>query len=378
MHLRIGRDPIVLLHSRARPAISSAKATTTTKATHAPFLPPPNPCMPKTPRRDAPADVAGAITRGDYDAVVFDCDGVLWKGSELIDGAAALLAALNQRGLPYLCFTNNSLRSRVDYAEKFAKLGLSMVTADQIFSSSYAAAAYLAKRRQGIKRAYVVGGQGIIDELRLVAGIDAFGGPEDADKRADFSRGAEAEVKVPEDIGAVVVGVDPALSYWKIHYAAQCLLQNPSCLFVACNEDSRGHFTPTQEWPGAGASVAAVAAVVGRRPDAVVGKPSPFLARAVMDRLVERGCTGHRPRVLMVGDRLDTDVAWAHAASAAIADEEGEAVEEEQQMRRRRRRVDALMVMSGVATDADLEAWQGDPPDYVLAGVWELAEALAG
>lgn len=48
------------------------------------------------------------------------------------------------------------------------------------------------------------------------------------------------------------------LSYYKIHYAAQCLLQNPDCLFIATNTDSRGHFSPDMEWPGAGATAGAI------------------------------------------------------------------------------------------------------------------------
>jgi phosphoglycolate phosphatase len=347
--------------------------------------------------RDDPAAVARLLINTQqsdhdgYDAIVFDCDGVLWRGDELIDGAAALLNELQRRDIPYLFFTNNSLRSRADYALKFAKLGLGppLVTAERIISSSFAAAHWLHRQASTtgtpIKTAYVLGGQGIIDELKLVAGIDAFGGPQDADKRADFTLGRGAEVAIGKDVGAVVVGVDPLLSYWKIHYAAQCLLQNPHCLFVACNEDSRGHFTPGQEWPGAGASVAAVAAVIGKAPDVVVGKPNPYMMDSVMDGLVggSNAAEGRRrPRVLMVGDRLDTDVAWAHAASRAISaadgvDEEEEEVEKEEVKGPcRRPRVGALLVMSGVATDEDLEAWKGEPPDHVLSGVWELGEAL--
>lgn len=372
--------------------------------------PPPNDSTPANPtttttpsrtkRRDDPTSVARSLLR-DYDAVVFDCDGVLWKGDALVTPLVPeLLSQLERHGKPCAFFTNNSLQARADYARKFARLGLSGVGADRIFCSSAAAAAWLAQRegqrqqhqgpskeKEEKKRAYVVGGQGILDELQL-AGFGAFGGPEDSGKTVDFKRGAEAEVTVPPDVCAVVVGVDPGLCYYKIHYAAQCLLQRPQCLFVACNEDGRGHFTKNQEWPGAGASVAAVAAVVGRRPDVVVGKPSVFMAREVVARLAEArglGADAPPPRVLMVGDRLDTDVAWAHAASDALAaadggDEDGNG-DGEEPTEQRRRQLGALLVMSGVATDADLEAWgQGGgsrAPEHVLSDVGELARALA-
>jgi ribonucleotide monophosphatase NagD (HAD superfamily) len=153
-------------------------------------------------------------------------------------------------------------------------------------------------------------------------------------------------------------------------------------LFLACNEDSRGNFSSgNQEWPGAGASVAAISAVVGRGPDAVAGKPSIFMAREVVARLAEeaRGSgsssSSSPPRVLMVGDRLDTDVAWAHAAADALWAEE-EAAGGVVQERNRRRRFGALLVMSGVVKDADLEAWEGRPPEFVLEDVGQLATAL--
>lgn len=62
-------------------------------------------------------------------------------------------------------------------------------------------------------------------------------------------------------VGAVVCGVDPGLTYYKVQYASMCLLQNPGCLFIATNTDARGHFTPNLEWAGAGATVGAIKGV---------------------------------------------------------------------------------------------------------------------
>lgn len=44
----------------------------------------------------------------------------------------------------------------------------------------------------------------------------------------------------------------------QVQYASLCLLNNPGCLFIATNADARGHFTPNQEWAGAGATVGAI------------------------------------------------------------------------------------------------------------------------
>ncbi|KAG5105125.1 hypothetical protein JHK82_042095 [Glycine max] len=112
---------------------------------------------------------------------LFDCDGVIWKGDELIDGVPQTLEMLRAKGKKLVFVTNNSLKSRSQYAEKFRSLGIS-VSQDEIFSSSFAAAMYLKLCDiSGIGallnvQVYVIGGEGILEELRL-AGIAAFGGP---------------------------------------------------------------------------------------------------------------------------------------------------------------------------------------------------------
>eukprot|EP00878_Enallax_costatus_P003473 GHUV01003686.1.p1 GENE.GHUV01003686.1~~GHUV01003686.1.p1 ORF type:complete len:326 (+),score=73.40 GHUV01003686.1:386-1363(+) len=235
----------------------------------------------------------------DYDCWVFDLDGTIWRGNELIDGAVEVLQLLRRLGKKVLYMTNNSMKSRSSYLGKFEQLGVP-AHVDDIYCSSYSAAAYL--NSVGFdrgKKAYVVGEQGIIDELAAV-GIAAFGGPHDNDKRCSFSQ----EMIHDPQVGAVVCGVDPGLSYYKIQYASMCLLQNPGCVFIATNADSRGHFTPNQEWAGAGATVGAIKAVVEREP-VITGKPSPFL---MSDITANHGVTPSRS--IMVGDRLDTDIAW--------------------------------------------------------------------
>lgn len=56
----------------------------------------------------------------------------------------------------------------------------------------------------------------------------------------------------------MVVGLDRKLSYYKLTQALLCARLNPGCLFVATNDNGRGLFIGGQEWPGAGACVAAV------------------------------------------------------------------------------------------------------------------------
>ena len=59
-------------------------------------------------------------------------------------------------------------------------------------------------------------------------------------------------------MGAVVVGFDKNINYYKIQYACLCIRENPGCLFIATNLDAVTHLTDAQEWAGNGAMVGAI------------------------------------------------------------------------------------------------------------------------
>ena len=76
--------------------------------------------------------------------------------------------------------TNNSTKSRKGYKGKFTSLGLDVVP-EEIFSSSFAAAAYLeqTKFKESGKKVYIVGEVGIQEELDLI-GVPYIGAPRPA------------------------------------------------------------------------------------------------------------------------------------------------------------------------------------------------------
>jgi NagD protein len=96
--------------------------------------------------------------------------------------------------------------------------------------------------------------------------------------------------------------------------------------------------------------LAAIEAATGRRAEAIVGKPSPHMAAAVMARL------GLPPDdVVIVGDRIQTDVALARTAG-----------------------MHAALVLSGATRADDLAATDtGQRPDFVLADVTQLIPVTA-
>ena len=232
------------------------------------------------------------------DAFVFDCDGVIWKGETALPGAKETLMELRRLGKKVFFITNNATRSRLGNKEKFVRLGID-VHDKEILCSSYAAALYLRSIDFPVtgKKVYIIGGSGIGDELDLI-GVRHIGGPDDSDKEIIPGE----DIKIDHNIGAVVVGFDPHINYYKLQYAQLCLNESNDCLFVATNEDAVGHFSPLQEWAGAGAMVGAIKGCTGRQP-IVVGKPSPLLLNHLL-KTNELEAT----RMCMVGDRLDTDI----------------------------------------------------------------------
>ncbi|CAM9644239.1 unnamed protein product [Ectocarpus sp. 4 AP-2014] len=234
------------------------------------------------------------------DVFIFDCDGVIWKGDSLIEGVPSVLDRLRQAGKRIFFVTNNSTKSRKGYKSKFDSLGLS-VEPEEIFSSSFAAAAYLeqAKFKDTGKKVYIVGEVGIEEELDLI-GVPHFGGPSDGSKEVELKPGFA--LPHDENVGAVVVGFDRMINYYKIQYAQLCINENPGCEFIATNTDAVTHLTDAQEWAGNGAMVGAIKGCTGVEPT-IVGKPGPLM----IDYIIQK-YNVERSRICMVGDRLDTDV----------------------------------------------------------------------
>ena len=214
-----------------------------------------------------------------YDCILFDLDGVLFRGDEAVPGARETLEALRGRGIRPVFLTNNSSRTPEQVAGKLAGFGIA-AEASEVVTSAQATGELLAARGGG--SVFAIGGEGVAralvgEGLRLVNG-DA----------------PEADL--------VVVGIDEEFTYAKLRTA--CVLIREGASFVATNADVTYPAPGGLVWPGAGAIVAAIAAASGREPE-VVGKPFAPLFEAALRR-----AGGGRP--LVVGDRLDTDIEGAN------------------------------------------------------------------
>ncbi|ETV67206.1 hypothetical protein H257_16584 [Aphanomyces astaci] len=227
------------------------------------------------------------------DAFLFDCDGVLWRGDAAIVGAKEAIALLRARGKKVIFVTNNSTKSRDTYVTKLAGQGIPAVV-DDIVTSASACAAYLKKTNvQG--KVYVVGEAGLATEVSA-QGFENFGLQDNGKTTLPHP------FQVDPSVGAVVIGLDRGISYYKLSYAATCILQNPGCKFYATNNDPT-YPTDGAILPGGGACVAALQTAVGREPDAIIGKPNQALLQTILSTH-----SLDPSRTCMVGDRLSTDI----------------------------------------------------------------------
>lgn len=237
------------------------------------------------------------------DVFLFDCDGVMWKGNGLIEGADKAVLWLRSLNKEVYFVTNNSTKSRQGYEKKFADLGMGWVKSDRVYTTSYAAAMFLKESPlfdASSRSAYVLSsGVGLGEELDL-AGVRHAGGVADRHRTVDFA--TTTHLQHDPAVGAVVVGKDTGLNYYKIQQAQLCVNTNPGCLFVATNTDATANLTDhPQQWAGSGATVGAIQGCT-RAPDVVCGKPSALMLDLIL-RTSGLGRGYERSRMCMVGDR---------------------------------------------------------------------------
>lgn len=180
-------------------------------------------------------EAARAVLRA-ADTLLFDCDGVLWRGEAALGGAAEALCRLAAAGKRLCYVTNNSSRTRQAYCDKLRRLGFPPAQPRHVFGSAFCAARFLRQALPPGAAAYVLGGPALAAELReagvphLPPGPAALPGPAPADW---------ARAPLEPAVRAVLVGFDEHFSYAKLCQALRYLLQGPDCLLVATNRDHR-------------------------------------------------------------------------------------------------------------------------------------------
>lgn len=216
-----------------------------------------------------------------YDLAMLDLDGVVYIGDQAVPSAPEAVAAAREAGMRLAFVTNNAARPPEVVADHLVGLGIT-ATADDVVTSAQAAARLLGDRLGEGARVVDLGAEGLHQALR-------------AQRLVPVGVGDEAE--------ALVTGYAPDLRWRDIMRAAGRI--RDGLWWVASNTDMSLP-TPYGTAPGHGVLVDMIRRFTGVDP-VVAGKP----ARPLLDETIRR-VGGDRP--LMVGDRLDTDIAGAHNA----------------------------------------------------------------
>lgn len=239
-------------------------------------------------------------------ALILDMDGVLWKADAPIGDLTATFKRIGERGLKFAFATNNGTKTPQEYQKKLASFGVEADT-PQIITSALGIAYLLGRSFPRGTKIFMIGEEGIQVALE--------------------EKGFEiVSLQRAEDAQVVVMGIDRQINFWKV--AEATLLVRRGVPFYTTNTD-RTFPTPRGEIPGSGAWLSVITTASGVEPVSA-GKPSPYLMELALERLGTR-----REETLVVGDRLETDIAAGQAVGCPTA-----------------------LVLSGVSTREQAEAWQ--------------------
>jgi 4-nitrophenyl phosphatase len=248
---------------------------------------------------------------------LLDLDGTIYRGEELVPGAAEFIGHLRRNDIRYVFLTNNSSHSAAEYVNKLARLTIP-ATLENVFTSGQAAGAYLAQKKQG-GRVFVLGTRALQQELTSYGLV-----PSDGRGEVDF----------------VVAGFDTELTYAKLRTA--CELIDRGTGYIATNPDLVCPVGGNRTIPDCGSICTMIEHATGKKPY-VIGKPRPEMAESLCSRFTVRP-----EKTAVIGDRLYTDIAMGHNA-----------------------RILSICVLTGETKREDIES-SAIKPDYTFSSIDEL------
>jgi 4-nitrophenyl phosphatase len=252
-------------------------------------------------------------------ALILDMDGVLWRSNEAIGDLPGIFAEINRLGWQVMLATNNATKSIRDFVDKLASFGIE-IEPWQVINSAQATAHYLSQQHPEGGPVYVVGEPGLIEILQ----------------EKGFYNSDENPL-------AVVAALDRSINYEKLRKAT--LLIRSGVPYIGTNPD-RTFPTPEGQVPGAGSILATIETATDVAP-LVIGKPNPAMYQFALERLGTE-----IEETLVVGDRLETDIAGAQKLGSPCA-----------------------LVLSGVTDDE--KAWQWEPaPDMIAENLTQVIQEL--
>ncbi len=257
-----------------------------------------------------------------YQGIIFDLDGVIYSGNTLLPGAKELVRHLQRERIPFIFLTNNSSKTVEQITEKLNMLGLENIQPSQVLSSAVAVGLWLKKNISMDQKILIYGMSGLREQV-LNLGY---------------------QITEKQDANLVLAGLNMDISYEQITNASLAI-QNGARL-VASNAD-RTYPTERGLLPGAGSTLKALSEASGVEPEVVLGKPSKEFFALAEDLLQVTP-----DKILMIGDRLDTDIIGAQETG-----------------------MNTLLVLTGVTKRLELEISKIQP-DYVFDSLPEILKLI--
>jgi len=254
---------------------------------------------------------------------VFDTDGTIYLGNDLIDGAKELFNYFDKNNIKFYFLTNNSSKTSKLYFKKLFRLGINNIKEEQIITSGDITIDYIKKIKKN-PRIYLVGTKELEDQFR--------------------NNGINLTVEMNENIDFVVVGFDTSFEYKKAMIA--CKYISSGIPFIATNKDIKCPIGDEEFIPDCGSIAKMIETVTGINPK-FIGKPS----KETVDYLLDKA-NMPKDKIAIVGDRLYTDIAMGFNNG-----------------------IRSILVLSGETKIGDLKNSK-IIPDFIFDNVYKLHEKL--
>ncbi|MUK87378.1 HAD-IIA family hydrolase [Ornithinibacillus sp. L9] len=248
---------------------------------------------------------------------IFDLDGTIYLGDQVIDGADTVINTLQQLGKKVLFLTNKTIESREKYAKKLQQFNIH-ASVENILNPTVTLINYL-QESDPTACLYVIGEQIIKDEL---------------------SKAGFLQAQTPEETDIVIISWDRDFHYDHLNFAYQAVKRGAK--MIATNPD-RTCPIENGDVPDCAGMIGALEGVSGRKIDLQIGKPSIITLDAAL-KILE--LDSHQ--CIMIGDRLETDIRMGNEADMKTA-----------------------LVLTGITTMEDLKTsdWE---PEFVLSSINEI------
>lgn len=257
-----------------------------------------------------------------------DGDGVIWIGKQGVKGVGDAFSRISKLGIKIILVTNNSSKTRDQYLSFLNGIGVTTIPKEHIFSSSYGLALHC--KNCGFKSVYVSGSPALQSEIKG-QGIEVH------------NLYTESE---PIKVDAIVVARSTDFNFANLSRIIDITKKYENIPIFGSDPDPNILMKPGIEIPGSGSVAACVECATGKKVT-VLGKPTNIMFDIVLNYLNVTA-----DEVIMVGDRVITDIAFASHHNAR-----------------------SIFVLSGMGKREDADAVEDkDKPTYILNSIVDVAD----